>query len=69
MGTLESEILSKSVCLALYTGGLDMLIVGHAGYLDCIHSYARFPSIHCPHRVAEAGADPGETGVDPGYVK
>lgn len=46
-----------------------MLIVGHAGYLDCILSYARFPSIHCPHRVAEAGADPGETGVDPGYVK
>lgn len=40
-----------------------MLIVGHAGYLDRIHSYARFPSIHCPHRVAEAGADPGETGL------
>lgn len=53
MGTLESEILLKSVCLSLYTGGLGMLIVGDAEYLDCIHSYARFPSLHRPHRVAE----------------
>lgn len=39
-----------------------MLIVGHVECLDCIRSYARFPSIHRAHRVAEAGADPGETG-------